>query len=144
MIVSWDKPKAGIKVIDIPNESGKTEKSIYFVPGPNEIAAEDWEKARTNDQIKEQIEKGYFKEYGIEKEVAVKDKSGKETDKKEKRVVDTPLSKIEAKEAVKIVADTANLSTLKKWQKEEGRDEVRAAIANQIEFVDNGGKKKGE
>ena len=141
MIVMWQKPNAGIKTIDIPNEKGKAEKTIYLVPGANEVETSEWEKAKINPQIQDQIKKGYFKEFGIEKEVeksVLNEETGKKEKQKVKEVVPAKISELDASEAVALVKETADLKTLKAWQKIEGRDEVRACIANQIEDIESG------
>lgn len=49
--------------------------------------------------------------------------------------VPADIKDLKAADAVDIVVNTFSVETLQGWQKEEGRDEVRAAIANQIEAL---------
>jgi len=55
------------------------------------------------------------------------------------------LKELPANEAIDVIVETFRLDTLEEWKKVESRDEVRSAIANQIEAVnrppEKGGKK---
>lgn len=153
MIVNWKKKDAGLKVIPLVNEAGKIERNLVFLPGYNEISEADWNKARRHPTIAEQLKKGDFEEIGKVKieEVSVVKEVVKEVDGKEKKVKETktekvekieeqPLKDIEAAKALDIIKDTFALDTLEAWRKAESRDEIRAAIANQIEKVSKGTK----
>lgn len=150
MLVNWTK--LGLKTIELLNEAGKAEDTIFLLPGWNHISEEKWIKARRNAQVASQIERGVIVEAGKEvtKEVTEvvkeKDKDGK-TVKKEKKVEvktveQVPFSELEPEEALKIIADTYNMETLAELKKEESRDEIRAAIANRLEEIEKEGHVK--
>jgi len=54
------------------------------------------------------------------------------------------LRSLQAQRALEVVLDTYSLDTLNIWRKVEHRDEIRAAIANQIESVEMHGVKNKE
>jgi len=155
MIINWKKPKAGVKVIPLLSDDGRIEKNIMFLPGYNEVSEADWNKARKHEQVQDYIKRGFFEEVGTVKEevveVPVMDKKGKEvkdeagkvkTEKKKVEVIEeVKLSELDAEKALSIVNDTYMIDTLEAWRKEEGRDEIRAAIANQIEKINKEGQK---
>jgi len=123
MIVNWKRKNAGLKTIDIPNANGKTERTIFFLPGNNEISEDDWKKIKSNKQIQEEIKMGDIEEiYGV-------DESNKKT---------TSIKEMKAEDAIKIISETYDLKTLKKWRKQDSRDEVRSELKNRIEYINRG------
>ena len=146
MIVNWKKPKAGVKIVPITNERGEIEKNLVLLPGYNEVSEEDWNKARNHAQIADYIKRGFFEEVGEVKELPQTEeekKNGKKNGKKKSKIKEIPLGKLKAEKALEVVNDTYQIETLEKWRKVESRDEIRAAIANQIEAINKGDIKNG-
>jgi hypothetical protein len=131
MLINWKRKKAGLNVVPIM-KGGQVVKYVTLLRGINEVSEEDWEGMRKN--LKRHLKVGNIEIVSEKVEVVKQDKDGKK-EKSEKIVFD--LSGLTPKKAVETVKDTWNLDTLKGWLDKEGRDEVRAAIANQVENVEN-------
>lgn len=144
MIINWKKPRAGVLIIPkIVN--GQVVKNIQLLPGNNEISDEEWEAVKPNCQ--DHINAGNLIEMAvkkIEKMEEIEGKDGKKTKKFVKKEEGKKIKEINAKQAKEIVLDTWDLKTLEKWLNEEGRDEIRAIIHNQIEEVNNPKTNKGK
>lgn len=131
MLINWKRKKAGPAVVPIM-KGGQIAKYVTLLRGINEVSEEDWEGMRKN--LKRHLKAGNIEVVSEKVEVVEEDKDGKKK-KMEKVVFD--LSNITPKKAVETIKDTWNLDTLKDWLDKEGRSEVRATIANQIENVEN-------
>jgi len=145
MIINWNKPKAGLKVISLLNKEKQISKTIRLLPGNNEIDDADWEVAKQNESIQRSMKAGYIKEVfakAVEKDEDGNVKKDKNGQPKVKEAPAKTLNDLEAEEARAVVEDTYDIDALKKWLKAEGRDEIRAAIQNQIETIENAGAKK--
>ncbi len=151
MIIEWKKN--GPKVIPAGRyKKGENpiKKNILLLPGMNEIDDDLWKAARK--LVLHQIGKYIIEHHAqvSEQKKVIEDPETKE--KKEETVVEIKskeFKKLDISRAIEIVQDTWNIDTLKKWEKEEGRDSVRAEIKNQIEKIekfgeDRKGKNKGE
>lgn len=149
MIINWKKPGAGVKFIPLVNADGRIERQLTFLPGYNEISESDWNKARNHDQIKDYLKRGWFEEIGkvetveVVKEVVAEDGKKEKVKEKADIIKEMKLSEIEPEKALEIVKDTYKLETLEAWKKGESRDEIRAAIATQIEGINKGDVKGG-
>jgi hypothetical protein len=203
MIVNWNKPDAGIKIIPAQVKDGAIIGYVTLLPGNNEVEERLWNGAKFH--LRHDPERGYIHEVSKEVEVTELPESlneevaivvsgkelsdltleeleeflrennlynealsqaksrGKDFDKefilslceesgesilqkirkhfnltnsKTYRIsTSLRLKDLEANEALKVVLDTWNIDTLEKWRKDESRDEIRAAISNQIEEV---------
>lgn len=148
MIVEWTK--TGLKTIPLMNKKGREEKTIFLQPGFNDILDKEWNMARRNQMILDQIEAGVIKEVGekeeIEVEKIIEDEYGEAEKKKVKvkKAKSTSIAELAPEEALKIIEDTASVSTLEAWRKVESRDEIRAAISNKLQEIEDYGKKKGK
>jgi hypothetical protein len=120
MIVNWKKPKAGLLVVPIVKDK-QFLKYIQLLPGNNLVDDADWELAKVNLELK--IEKGLLEEIS---------EDGKKV---------SSLKDLSAKKAIEIIKGTWDLSTLRKWQEKEGRDEVRAVLHNQVDAVNTDSSK---
>jgi hypothetical protein len=210
MIVSWDKPNAGIKVIPAQFENNAIRGFITLLPGNNEVSDDLWFTAKQN--LEHDGERKYIKEFckeeitgeipkyikegsfevianeGLESldfdslvtflkadnlyKQAIKRAQEEEKDFNRKFILELfrdsgntltkkalsyfglsgntkyrifkslKLKEMKAQEALDIVLDTWNTETLAIWRKEESRDEIRAAISNQIELVNKPPKGK--
>jgi len=159
MIVNWKGD--GLKVISVIDaSSGKKviTGTVTLLPGHNIVKDTDWENMEKQDSLQLSIKSGRLVPIGKQAEKVIKenvvkiveeeDEDGniskkKKIEKKEKKITATEpilLKDMKAEEARQIVKDTYNLETLEAWRKDEGRDEIRAEIANQIDFVNRGGK----
>lgn len=150
MIINWKKPKAGVLIIPCINRNGKVVKHITLLPGHNTVNEKDWEQAKKF--CKGKLEDGLIEIVMSDKSdiKSLKPKRKKDKDSSNEDNVkksDTPAKSIfelSAKKAKKIIADTFDLETLGKWLEEEGRDEIRALIHKQIEFVESPPIKDGQ
>jgi hypothetical protein len=143
-------------IIYIPVMSGTAQRgSIALVPGNNEVSDDFWNEVKKSEAIRRKLGSKQLKEVavkGVEKEVTkeveekTEDGKTKKTKKKVKEKVNEPVpfSEVDASEAEKIVTETYDLKTLKKWKDTESRDSVRLAISKQIEKVDKYGVKEQE
>jgi len=145
MIINWTKQ--GLKTISIKaaNKASKIKKTVKLLPGFNEVPDDEWKEIKQNPMIQKQIELGIIVEVAEKKEVKKKVKNGK-GEEIEKTVVESGKAKqlkdLDAEAVVAMVEDTFDVDLLKKWKKEESRDEIRAAIANQLEKILKGGNSK--
>ena len=89
-------------------------------PGVNKIADEKW--AEIKKLHADRIGKDLLEV------AATKDKETGE-------LKGTDLAKVPANEAEKLIAETFSLPLLEEWKKADGRESVRMAIMNQIEFL---------
>ena len=153
MIIEWTQTR--VKVIPIVKGNVNV-SSVTLLPGCNEVDKNVWEQARKH--VLDQIKTGVIKE--IETQVVDKEKiikpasgTGKNRVPAEKETVKVlkakEFNKLEAQKALEILKNTYNTKTLESWQKKEHRDEIRAALANQLELVEKHGteaknKKKTE
>lgn len=137
MIVKWNEARVKI----IPSQNGKL---ITLLPGHNEVNGKDWKAAR--EMVEADIKSGRITEVEpVLEEVPVKDDKGKETPAKKTVIKSAKAFKdLEPEEALKIVAETYSLETLEAWRKAERRDELRAALAEQIEKVNKAGTQAGK
>lgn len=130
MIINWKKKNAGLLTISSISKSGDILKTISLLPGHNEVEDSDWENIK--GQLKDKIENDLIEVIEIKdvKEVEVDGKL------KKKAVNRTKLTEIPAVQAVEIISETYDLKTLRGWRKVEGRDEIRAVLAEQILAVE--------
>lgn len=127
MIVKWNE--ARVKVI--PNGEGRP---VKLLPGHNEVAPKDWKGAREN--VLTDIASGRIVEVAaVIEEVATKDADGKASGKKSVIKGATPFKDLEPEEALRIIRETFSIETLEAWRKSSAKDELRAAIAEQIALV---------
>jgi len=135
MIINWAKKDAGLltvsKVID-----NKIVKTLFLLPGHNEIDDADWEGIK--GQLLDKIKDGTIIPIEVETKKSI-EVNGKE---KTKKITTTKFSEFPANKALEIVEDTFDINVLKKWKAKESRDEIRAAIAQQIELVKDPKKQK--
>jgi hypothetical protein len=135
MIIKWKKsnPKVIPLLIEKSEKDGKTGQikgSILLMEGINCVKDEEWKAAAKN--LDDRIDKPFIEV--IEDAVEVQDPKNPK-----KKVMKSAkgLEKFEAKEAVKMVEDCFNIKTLEFWLDNEGRNEVRAAIAKKIEDIND-------
>jgi hypothetical protein len=130
MIINWAKKGAGLLTISkIENEA--IVKTIFILPGFNDIEDKDWEGIK--NQLLDKIKSGDIRvvEEEVEKKVEVNGKI------KTKKYTAKQFANLSANKALEVVAEAWDLKTLEKWRGEESRDEIRAALAEQIEKVKN-------
>jgi hypothetical protein len=156
MIVNWKKPGAGILTIPcITEHQGRNviSKTLVLIPGCNDIKDSDWKIARPQalgkieNGLIEEVKVKVVKEKIIEKEIEKKGKNGKkeiivEMHKEKMEIEATELNDIPAKKAREVVKNAFNLTTLEKWLEKESRDEIRAVINNQMDLVNDEGRRK--
>jgi hypothetical protein len=140
MIVNWKKEKAGLLTVS-KMIKGVIVKTISILPGHNEINDDDWEGIK--GQLQSKIDEGHIEVVAKEVVKEIELENGKT---KTKKSTATKLAELEPDQALEIVQNTFDIKTLQKWRKSETRDEIRAAVADQIEFVKNPNpnKKKDE
>ena len=145
MIVSWKKEKggkdvAGVLVIPVMDE-GTVVGHETLLPGHNEIDDDKWETIKKTTAITKHIEAGNIQEVyeEVEEEARSRRRGAAGDDKETKKIAKKvkKLTKMSPKKAREIVQDTWTLPTLEAWLDEEGRDEIRAVIQNQIQEIKN-------
>jgi len=140
MIVEWTKDR--VNVIPCLGSGGLIVSKVVLLPGFNDIPDDQWNQARIN--AKDDIDRKIIVEVSPEKKeekIKAKDpKSGIETETTVVSYTGKSLKKMTPTEAEDIVKGTFNLMTLKKWNKAESRDSIKAAIMNQIDMVEKYGE----
>jgi hypothetical protein len=143
MIINWKKAGAGVLVIPCMNTNRKVVKHMRLIPGHNDVRKKDYEQAE--EHLKRYIDAGTM-EIIVEE---VERKSAKPVKKGEERKSEKVLKKVKniskikkSAKVLKIVQDTWDVDTLESWRIDEGRDEIRAAISNQIELVNKEPERK--
>lgn len=158
MIIKWTG--SGIKMCPVIGSGIKTTGTIMLHPGNNEVNKDDWAMARQHclNEINSGDPKGEIidtvnstievKEELIEVDIIdpttnqqVIDARTQKVRTEKKKVNKVTITvkefkKLKLEEAEAIVKETFALETLKKWEKKESRDSVRAEIKNQIEIVE--------
>ena len=158
MIINWKG--SGLKTASVLGEveiEGKKKvtitKTLVFQPGCNVVDDKEWEELKKNKMIQLEMQHGLFEEVGkkvikkVTEEVEVEEDGKKKKEKVEKNIEVTEsatLKDLDPEKALEVIKDTFNLETLNAWRKEEARDEIRAAISNQVEFIKRGGKEEEE
>ncbi|MGD8707087.1 MAG: hypothetical protein PVI88_00200 [Nitrosopumilaceae archaeon] len=134
MIVNWNKKGAGLLIIS-RLKSGKIVKTKQLLPGFNEIPDDDWESIKP--QLQSKIDNGTIEIINeeVKQEIEVNGKV------RTRRNSVTEFKDLPAEKALEIVKDTWDRKTLMKWKVKENRDEIRAAIAEQLEQINNPKKK---
>jgi hypothetical protein len=136
MIIKWKKsnPKVIPLLIEKNEKDGKTGQikgSILLMEGINCVKDEEWKAAAKN--LDDRIDKPFIE--------VIEDSSKEVVDPKNpKKKVMKPvkgLEKFEAKEAVEMIDDCFSIPTLEFWLDNEGRNEIRAAIAKKIEDIND-------
>lgn len=144
MILNWKEER--LNVIPIP--AGKPVKgyeadSVILLPGVNEVPDEVWKKIRPslishlNARNLITIEENKI----IEKE-GKPDKNGKIEKIKEKTSIPKKFTELDPEECLSLIAQTNNLPTLEKWKKEEKREDVRIALMERLNEVEDYVNKK--
>lgn len=136
MIINWKD--SGPWVIDAGNQGGPKiglTNTYRVLPGCNEIPDEDWEKIKKISIVQTFLSAGLIEEFGTRQQEVIKTPEG---ESKVEVVKPKAFKDLSPEEALKIVADTWDSEQLVKWRKSENRDELRAAIANQIEKIEKG------
>lgn len=98
-----------------------TKSLVQLLPGVNEVTEDEWKCMRPN--IVSEIERGEI----IILAQKVSDGRGKPGGRKAKDLVQMPVNI-----AVAYISEAMNPETLRKWYKEEVREEVRLAITKRI------------
>ena len=134
MIINWRKKDAGLLTVSMIKD-GTIVKTLSLIPGHNELSDDEWDGIK--GQLEDKIKVGDIVPIEVEskKEVEVNGKT------KSKRITATDFRDLPAEKALKIVRDTYNKKTLNKWRKDESRDEIRAAISEQLDLIKNPNKK---
>lgn len=148
MIVKWTKPNAGLKILHARSTKNKDQSvvsgkgMVILQPGANEVDDELWKIAR--ESLSHDPEKNFIIEV-VAKEIVeklpegMKESEAKKTpDGKYEITGGKSISSLDKNQALELISDTWNLETLKKWRKESSSEELRTAIANQIEEVEKG------
>lgn len=131
MIVKWNKKR--LLIIPVLGDSKSRKKwqalpiisKIKLLPGYNEIDNDTWQAIEPS--LVEHIKNGYLEK--IEKEIEQSD------GKIQKKAVS--LKDVEPEKCYKILEETNNYNVLKKWLNNEKRDDVRLAIKQRIDEVDD-------
>lgn len=113
------------------------------IPGVNEVRQEIWDAVKDNPGVKQRIEDKWITFVGAPPASAKpKDPEGMpdgqddgDGDGEDGGSEGYSLKDYNAAEAIDIVKEMLDLETLKKWEAEEERKTVLAAIAGQIELV---------
>ena len=140
MIVSWEKPNAGLKILTAQTKENLVSARITLAPGKNDVPDHLWDAAKHN--LSHDPEAKWIKEFSEKKVVeklpaGMREAAAKKIGNGKYEISKSiPLKDVKPQEAEEIIRDTFNLKTLEKWKKEESRDSVRAAILNQIETIE--------
>lgn len=151
-----ESKKDGLLMIPKLAPNGVSLGTLTLLQGVNKVSDEDWELVRSlvKDKIDRKIiiekhaEIKVTEESVIDEETGepVKDKkTGKEKKVKKTKVVKSKdLKDLSAEAALEIVKETYDLKTLNDWinNGKIGKDEVRAAVRDQIELVESYGEDK--
>lgn len=100
-------------------------KAVQLLPGINEIAEDEWNKVKEHKQVKAGLDEGVL--------VVLQDPT-----KEDKPLEGLPasLEKFSVKDACELVDGVMDVDVLKKWQKRETRDSVKAALKKQVKEID--------
>jgi len=100
-------------------------KAVQLLPGINEVAESEWNKVKDHKQVKSALDEGVL--------VILQDPT-----KEDKPLEGLPasLEKFSVKDACELVDGVMEVDMLKKWQKRETRESVKAALKKQIKEID--------
>lgn len=120
------------RVLMVPHTEGAAQ--LRIIPGINEVDDRIWAVVRP--ALEPKIKLGTLQEVA-----AVEKASGKAG---EKTITGKSITDLPAQEAEAIIKQTLDVALLESWKKIEKRDEVRLAIASQIDEMKKRNKKEGE
>jgi hypothetical protein len=138
MLVNWTGN--GAKVIQVPG----TQEMVVLAPGYNQVDDVKWKDCRNLVLI--QIANENIIEEWMEVEINGKPAKDAvfsipaELEKDAKTTVRVPATfkDITRKRTDKVIAETYHPKTLQKWYEDDGRDDVRAKLFQQMEGVNKG------
>lgn len=122
-IQNRDTRVAGAKA----HKGGVVVASVKFLPGNNIVKADDYNKVRVH--LEDKLKSKSLVELHVEKK-----ESGK--DGKDIKYVSIPFSQLKPEQAEELVTKAYNTKQLAMLKKQESRDAVRVAIAEQIEQIE--------
>jgi hypothetical protein len=109
-----------VAIPEVTENIAVTRKQVQLLPGTNEVTDNEWLVMKPH--LKGEIEEGIVTPLAQN----VTARNGAKI--RAKNLVEFPVAL-----AVRFVRDCIDPDTLKKWYKEEGRDEVRVSIARKME-----------
>lgn len=125
-LVNWRQDR----IKGVPVRSGKitkgtiqSKKNIIFLPGWNEIDENDWKAIEKNCQLR--LKDGQL-------EVLKSKKNGQE-----QLITFKQLREENPEKAIEIIQNTFSTKTLKKWKENTEDSEIRLAIVNQTDKINN-------
>lgn len=125
-LINWKQDR----IKGVPIRSGKikkgavqSKKNVIFLPGWNEIDEKTWKVIEGNCQLR--LKDGQLEVLKLT------------VDGKEQLITFTQLRKENSEKAVEVIQNTFSVETLKKWKKSTEDAEIRLAIVNQIEKIEN-------
>ena len=123
-LINWKQNR----IKGVPVRSGKIKKgivqskrNIIFLPGWNEINEKDWKSIEKNCQLR--LNDGQLEVLKV--------------NGSDKLLSFSELLKENSEKTVEVIQNTFSVETLKKWKKSTEDSEVRLAIVNQIEKINN-------
>jgi len=123
-IIVENKTERPLGIMSSGHEGG----TKFLIPGNNSLDETYWLEAKKNKIVVEMLERDMLSESTAK--VSSKAKS------------DEGLGMYGVKDAKAIIQSTYDVKTLKDWESKEGRNGVRAALKNQIEFMKQRDKKE--
>ena len=108
-------------------------KSVRLLPGINEVEEAEWNKVKNHKQVVAALDEGVL--------VVLQDPT------KEDKPLDglpSSLEKFSLKDACELVDGVMEIDVLKKWQKRETREAVKAALKKQIKELDKASESQPE
>ena len=103
-----------------------TQKRTLIHPGNNDISEKEWASISKDPMVKRNLETGIF--------VIGAGAPSKKSAPPEKETGNT-LSTLKEKEAIKVIEETFDIETLKKWGDAEKRKKVKSAIDAQLKEI---------
>lgn len=138
MLVNWTGD--GAKVMQVPG----TQDMVVLAPGYNQIDDNQWKQVRNLVLVQIANEK-IIEEWADVEINSVKHREAAfnipaELEKDQKTTVRIPVmfKDITRKRTDKVIAETYHPKTLQKWYDDEGRDDIRAKLYQQLEGVNKG------
>jgi len=142
MLVKWNRKH----VWSIGTGSMDT-SVIQFIPGPNEIKKELWDKIKNHPVIKERMELDVIDEKrGKVKMLEVimpkaddsdDSDNGDDQDSDDQDQGSTSISSLNATDAVSLIKETYNVELLRSWQESESRAKPTKAIESQFKKIED-------
>lgn len=130
---------AGIKSI-AKSYKGEVKGSVVLKPGNNEVDSNDWMHLQNHPGVKKWLDRGQIVLISVPATTAKeKEQTGNDAPNTDYALDDMPK-----KDAKEIILKTADVTLLKKWEKEETRAVISTCITSRIKELEEKLEDKGK